>query len=197
MLNGLRSWLTGLSRAAKASLILLVAIVGVAGASSHPPVSPSQSSQPKNPQSNCTSTQKTTTETRAIPFSETSVNDPTLAQGKSYVKVAGVNGVRTLAYNNITYSPTGCKPDSKTVVSDVVTTQPVTQVTVIGTYVSPTASDCPNGTYINSAGDVVCSPYSSSTAPAGATAQCLDGTYSFSQSRSGTCSHHGGVAQWL
>ncbi|HKB94327.1 MAG TPA: DUF3761 domain-containing protein [Gaiellaceae bacterium] len=34
-------------------------------------------------------------------------------------------------------------------------------------------------------------------APPGATARCTDGTYSFSQHRSGTCSHHGGVAQWL
>jgi len=34
-------------------------------------------------------------------------------------------------------------------------------------------------------------------APPGATARCRDGTYSFSQHRSGTCSHHGGVAVWL
>jgi hypothetical protein len=33
--------------------------------------------------------------------------------------------------------------------------------------------------------------------PPGATARCNDGTFSFSQTRSGTCSHHGGVAQWL
>jgi Protein of unknown function (DUF3761) len=33
--------------------------------------------------------------------------------------------------------------------------------------------------------------------PAGATARCRDGTYSFSQHHSGTCSHHGGVAAWL
>jgi hypothetical protein len=33
--------------------------------------------------------------------------------------------------------------------------------------------------------------------PAGATARCRDGTYSFSQHRSGTCSDHGGVAVWL
>ena len=33
--------------------------------------------------------------------------------------------------------------------------------------------------------------------PPGATAQCRDGTYSYSQHHSGTCSHHGGVARWL
>jgi uncharacterized protein YgiM (DUF1202 family) len=37
----------------------------------------------------------------------------------------------------------------------------------------------------------------SETAPSGASARCSDGTYSFSQNRRGTCSHHGGVAQWL
>jgi hypothetical protein len=30
-----------------------------------------------------------------------------------------------------------------------------------------------------------------------ATARCTDGTYSFSQHHSGTCSGHGGVASWL
>jgi hypothetical protein len=35
------------------------------------------------------------------------------------------------------------------------------------------------------------------SAPQGATALCRDGTYSFSQHRSGTCSHHGGVSKWL
>jgi hypothetical protein len=34
-------------------------------------------------------------------------------------------------------------------------------------------------------------------APPGATALCRDGTYSYSQHHSGTCSHHGGVAKWL
>src|SRR5438552_4738815 len=33
--------------------------------------------------------------------------------------------------------------------------------------------------------------------PPGATTQCRDGTYSYSQHRSGTCSYHGGVAVWL
>lgn len=33
--------------------------------------------------------------------------------------------------------------------------------------------------------------------PSGASAICRDGTYSYSGSRRGTCSWHGGVAQWL
>ena len=33
--------------------------------------------------------------------------------------------------------------------------------------------------------------------PSGATAQCRDGSFSFSMSHRGTCSHHGGVARWL
>ncbi len=37
----------------------------------------------------------------------------------------------------------------------------------------------------------------SNTDPTGATAKCKDGTYSKSQHRSGTCSSHGGVAEWL
>jgi hypothetical protein len=38
-------------------------------------------------------------------------------------------------------------------------------------------------------------PYSDATA-AGATAVCADGSWSYSQHRSGTCSHHGGVHWW-
>lgn len=50
--------------------------------------------------------------------------------------------------------------------------------------------------YLNSSGNEVHSPAYSETVPVGASAQCRDGAYSFSQHRSGTCSHHGGVAAW-
>ena len=53
-------------------------------------------------------------------------------------------------------------------------------------------------TYMSASGKSVAAPlYSSKGVPARATARCRDGTYSFSQSKSGTCSNHGGVAQWL
>jgi uncharacterized protein YraI len=52
--------------------------------------------------------------------------------------------------------------------------------------------------YINSDGEWVPSPrVSPSGQPAGASAECNDGTYSFSKHRRGTCSHHGGVRRWL
>jgi hypothetical protein len=51
--------------------------------------------------------------------------------------------------------------------------------------------------YVNTDGDMVQSPTKYDSAPAGATALCHDGTYSFSKNRRGTCSHHGGVQKWL
>lgn len=52
--------------------------------------------------------------------------------------------------------------------------------------------------YRNSDGEWVPSPQQSPNGPpAGASAQCNDGTYSFSKHRQGTCSHHGGVRRWL
>ena len=61
---------------------------------------------------------------------------------------------------------------------------------------APIPSSAPNGTYTNTYGNEVPSPYAAPSQPAGASAQCRDGTYSFSQSRRGTCSHHGGVLEW-
>ena len=51
--------------------------------------------------------------------------------------------------------------------------------------------------YTNVDGYWVQSPTYYNSIPAGATALCRDGTYSFSRNRRGTCSHHGGVARWL
>jgi hypothetical protein len=56
---------------------------------------------------------------------------------------------------------------------------------------------CSGDYYENSDGICVHRPVDVDEAPSGATAQCNDGTYSFSQHHSGTCSHHGGVSEWL
>lgn len=58
-------------------------------------------------------------------------------------------------------------------------------------------SNYPIRYYTNSRGIRVQSPTHYKSVPVGATALCRDGTYSFSRSRRGTCSHHGGVARWL
>ena len=76
--------------------------------------------------------------------------------------------------------------------------QPSSQSSATTAKPKPGQSNCTNnGTYVNSKGQTVRRPENCSAAPKGATAQCRDGTYSFSQSRRGTCSHHGGVAKWL
>lgn len=56
-----------------------------------------------------------------------------------------------------------------------------------------------HGSYTNVDGVQVHSPAHTvdGSVPAGATAECQDGSYSFSRHHRGTCSHHGGVSQWL
>ena len=51
--------------------------------------------------------------------------------------------------------------------------------------------------YRNVRGDIVHSPMHTASRPAGATARCADGSWSFSRHHSGTCSHHGGVSGWI
>lgn len=53
--------------------------------------------------------------------------------------------------------------------------------------------------YTNVDGEDVHSPAFSTdgSVPDDATAQCTDGAYSFSRHHQGTCSGHGGVAEWL
>ncbi len=59
------------------------------------------------------------------------------------------------------------------------------------------ATSCSEGSYRNTDGNCIPEPASAPAAPQGATARCVDGTFSYSQHRQGTCSHHGGVAEWL
>ncbi|MHD0278609.1 DUF3761 domain-containing protein [Rhodococcus aetherivorans] len=56
---------------------------------------------------------------------------------------------------------------------------------------------CGPNSYINVDGECIPGPVEAPSPPSGATARCNDGTYSFSQHRRGTCSGHGGVAEWL
>jgi hypothetical protein len=62
------------------------------------------------------------------------------------------------------------------------------------THLAPDTTACKRGYYKNVSGHCVRRP---SHDPSGATAKCRDGTYSYSEHASGTCSHHGGVARWI
>jgi hypothetical protein len=54
----------------------------------------------------------------------------------------------------------------------------------------------PSHFYLNQDSNRVHRPVYNNVRPSGATTQCADGTWSFSQHRRGTCSYHGGVASW-
>ena len=204
IVNKLKTWFHGLSITGKVASVATALILsfGVIGAAAQPNTNSPTTPAAKTTQSTPVKTStpkievKSVTSTDSIPFTSSTVSDSALASGTTQVRTGGVNGVLTHTYQ-VTYSDSIETSRSKAV--DTITTPAVNEVKVLGTYVAPAPvqPSCSNGTYVNSAGNTVCSPYSSSSAPAGASAQCGDGTYSFSQSRSGTCSHHGGVSTWL
>jgi hypothetical protein len=49
----------------------------------------------------------------------------------------------------------------------------------------------------NTSAPAITTPPAAGNVPGGATAHCQDGTFSFSQTRAGTCAQHSRVAQWL
>jgi hypothetical protein len=113
-------------------------------------------------------------------------------QKKRYLLPIGILGIALLA------SASGGGMTQTTVPQGSSYTAPPTPATA--SYTSQDSANLSNdNSYVNTYGNTVHSPaYSTdNNVPAGASAQCGDGTYSFSQSRRGTCSHHGGVAEWL
>lgn len=152
---------------------------------------------------------KTETEVVLVPFETRYEDDNTLAKGTVITSIEGMDGERTDTYS-VTY--TDGAVTERVLVSSEVTKEPVTRVIKNGTYEAPQvqqpsqtqatpqqqaapAQGCPNGAYVNSAGNIVCRP--SAEQGNGATAICRDGTYSYSQTRSGACSGHRGVSRWL
>jgi len=119
----------------------------------------------------------------------------------AHTQVAGLQ-TATPTKEPTTQSPTSSPTSTVTVVPTLPTRIPTPQAYITTVPSSDTTTNdsglSNDNYYTNSQGNDVHAPaYSTSgSAPEGATAQCVDGTYSFSQSRSGTCSHHGGVAQW-
>ncbi len=103
---------------------------------------------------------------------------------------AVTNAVQTVQPAQTTQTAPTTQAPSPQIQAASVQTQPQTQS-------NPSLSN--NNTYTNVDGNTVHSPAytSDGSVPSGATAQCRDGTYSFSQHRSGTCSGHGGVLKWL
>ena len=107
--------------------------------------------------------------------------------------------------NQVNPDPVNTPNQSASALNSLNTTSSIKSVTSTNTqYKAPVINTNNTGLsnsnyYTNTYGNEVHSPaYSNSgSVPTGASAKCRDGTYSFSQSRRGTCSHHGGVSQWL
>lgn len=140
-------------------LIGLTACATPRGSSAAPGGTASGTTSAPSPTTTATIETVTVTETKAIPFTVTTVNDSTISQGQTVVRTPGVDGVRTLTYQ---VTMTNGRETDRKLVNDVVTTPPVAQVNAVGTKVAvrqPPAQSCdPNyaGACVPIASDVDC-----------------------------------------
>lgn len=116
--------------------------VAVVGSVTTPPSAP-QSSAPQRtttttrtptPTPTLNKTTRKVVEKKKIAFTTKTVKDPKLAKGKTRLTQVGKNGERTKTYRVTEIDGVEVGRD---LISDVVTTKPVTQVKTIGTYVAP------------------------------------------------------------
>lgn len=135
---------------------------------------------------------KTEIREESILFSTKEVSDSSLTSGTTKVTTEGVNGKKVLTYE-VTYID-GIESSRKLLKEDKI--DPISKIIANGTRI-PISGNAVGDTYTNVDGNQVQRPIYSDSVPAGASAVCRDGTYSFSQNRRGTCSGHSGVAQWL
>lgn len=77
-------------------------------------------------------TNKIIAETEEIPFDKKTEEDSSLAKGTQQIKTVGVPGIKTLSYN-VTY--TDDVETKREFIKEETTTQPIDEITVIGTYV--------------------------------------------------------------
>ena len=147
-----------------------------------------------------------------IPYETITQNDTNLDLGTKTTTQTGVVGVKETIYTVVYTDGTETSRAIKSVSTVKV---PVNEVIHVGTktYSAPPAKTDPTpktstesatpanqstgSGYTNVDGDRIPSPTYSDSVPDGASAQCKDGTYSFSAHRQGTCSGHGGVGSWL
>jgi hypothetical protein len=100
---------------------------------------PATEAATSEPTTEPTVTRKTVTVRKSIPYATKKVDDDTLAKGRTKVRTPGVAGVRTLTYQ-VTLA--GGKETGRTLVSNVVTKQPVTKVVAVGAKATSGGGNC-------------------------------------------------------
>ena len=152
-----------------AAAACLVLIAAPACATGRPTAAPAPPESVKTSSHTPTVTKQTVMETQPVPFEKSTVDDATLDKGKTVIRTAGVDGVRTRTYE---VTLTDGVETARRLVSDTVTTQPVTQVTAVGTKVvaAPKPQPAPNP-------GPSCDPnYSGACVPIASDVDCLGGS---------------------
>lgn len=140
-MNKLKLWFVNLSRVGKVSVLASLVLGGgfLASAAALPTPAETQQDTVQQAVVKPVETTKTETELVAIPFGKSTKEDGTAAKGQTRIGTNGVDGVKTVTHT-ITYTD---GVETNRISSEVITTQPIEEVTLLGTYVAPAPAPAP------------------------------------------------------
>lgn len=150
---------------------------------------------------------KATAPTKAAPVTRmTTTASKTTTTSRNYDCTKAGNANKAACKTAAAQTPTGKTPGAvKTTTTTTATTTDCTKwYNKVRAQCRTATTSSPAKTTIAPAPKPTAAPTKSPTAaanensnPAGATAQCKDGTYSHAKTHQGACSRHGGVAKWM
>jgi len=140
------AWFKGLKLTSKVTLIAVLSIVflGVVGATARPSAQTNVNiGEAKSSQQEISAPKietKTETSAEVITFVTSNIETNSLAKGRTQIQTAGVSGTKTITYT-ITLT-NGI--ETNRISTEEITTQPINEVVLIGTYVAPVSNCDPN-----------------------------------------------------
>ncbi len=138
------------------------------------PTSTTKPTPTSTPTPTPTPTFREVTVTEVVPFEDTTVDDPNLPIGQSRVTQEGQNGERALTYR---ITEVDGQEVERSVISDVVTVEPIERVTAVGSYEAPPPpAPEPAPAPVQGSGDGCDSNYADACVPISSDVDCAAGS---------------------
>lgn len=136
MFSAFTTWFKALSLAGKTGVVTASVFASGTGLAA---VSPPPEPEPQTQEvlQECKLVEREETIVENVTYDTKKIDDDTLEKGETKIKTKGVEGKKETVFRISQYEPSGCEEDKREKVSESISKEPTTEITLVGTYVAP------------------------------------------------------------